>query len=89
MLREILGAELNLLSEEYVLVQAWKKTSAYIRAHNWYTDTLELDRTTVDLRRFIRRVAERLKQPHEWQNANIRVVPAPKTQKWRIASVGN
>lgn len=85
--QEILAPQLDLLSEEYVLVQAWKKTSAYIRGHNWYADTLDLDRTTVDLRRFLRKLAERLKNPTEWRNQPLRIVPAPKAQNWRVDSV--
>ena len=44
---------LDTLGEEYVLVQAWKKTAAHIRNHNWYSDTLELDRTSVNLPKFL------------------------------------
>ena len=40
---------LDLLRQEFVLVQAWKKTSNYIRYHNWYADTLDLDWTTINL----------------------------------------
>ena len=44
MVPEQLEPCLELLREEYVLVQAWKKTAAYIRYHNWFSDTLALDR---------------------------------------------
>ena len=42
---DVLEPRLDLLRQEYVLVQAWKKTASYIRYHNWFSDTLELDRT--------------------------------------------
>lgn len=29
------------LADETVLIQAWKKTSSYIRYHNWFSDTLD------------------------------------------------
>ena len=41
---DVLGPRPELLREEFVLVQAWKKTASYIRYHNWFSDTLELDR---------------------------------------------
>lgn len=53
MATERLKPQLALLSEEYVLVQAWKKTASYMRYHNWYADTLELDHATVNLPRFL------------------------------------
>jgi len=34
-----LEPQLELLTQEYVLVQAWKKAASYIRQHNWYADT--------------------------------------------------
>ena len=40
MIPEILEPNLSLMREEFVLIQAWKKTSNYIRSHNWYADTL-------------------------------------------------
>ena len=48
MAADLLEPRLDQLSEEYVLVQAWKKTAAFIRYHNWYSDTLELDRAAVN-----------------------------------------
>ena len=74
----------DLLCEEYVLVQAWKKTAAYIRYHNWFSDSLALDRTTVNIRQFLSRLRERLRSRQRWQNHALRIVPAPKKQHWRI-----
>ena len=53
-----LEPSLDLLRQEFVLVQAWKKTASYIRYHNWFSDTLRLDRTAINLPRF--REVERL-----------------------------
>jgi len=39
-IEERLQPNRDLLRKEYVLVQAWKKTAAYIRYHNWFSDTL-------------------------------------------------
>lgn len=53
MRQRLLGPRLDLLQKEYVLVQAWKKTASYIRYHNWFSDTLELDRAAINLPRFL------------------------------------
>ena len=81
----ILEPSLNFLRQEYVLVQAWKKTSEYIRYHNWYSDTLELDWVTVNLAEFIAGVASRLDSPEQWNSDKLRLVPAPKRQKWQVS----
>ena len=74
----------GLLLQEYVLVQAWKKTASYIRAHNWYADTLDLDRTAVNLPNFLAELSEQLQAPDQWQSDPLRIVPAPKSQRWRV-----
>lgn len=88
MIPDILLPHLDLLREEHVLVQAWKKTVAYIRYHNWYADTLALDRAAVNLPRFIAELAERLKAPEKWVSEPLRIVPAPKSQQWRVTGNG-
>ena len=82
---EVLEPSLELLRQEYVLIQAWKKTANYIRYHNWYADTLELDRTTVNLPEFIANISESLKAPEQWESDSLRIVPAPKRQLWRVS----
>jgi len=83
---DVLVPSVDLLSEEYVLVQAWKKTASYIRYHNWYSDTLELDRASINLPRFLEELAEQLKAPDLWSNDPLRIVPAPKSQRWRVTT---
>src|SRR4051812_36952921 len=80
---------LELLREEYVLVQAWKKTASHIRSHNWYADTLVLDRVAVNLPDFIQELAEQLHSPAQWTNDPLRLVPAPKSQTWRVDATTN
>ena len=84
MFPERLGPSLDLLREEYVLVQAWKKTASYIRYHNWFSDTLALDRAAVNLPAFIGELRERLRSSETWQTDPLRIVPAPKSQQWRV-----
>lgn len=86
MTTDVLGPHLELLREEFLLVQAWKKTASYIRYHNWFSDTLELDRVAVNLPRFLGELAERFAAADEWRNDPLRIVPAPKSQLWRVTS---
>ena len=84
MVPEQLEPCLELLREEYVLVQAWKKTASYIRYHNWFSDTLALDRAAVNLPAFLGKLRERLQSWESWENDSLRIVPAPKSQRWRV-----
>lgn len=84
MVPDQLGPNLELLREEFVLVQAWKKTASYARYHNWFSDTLALDRAAVDLPAFLGELRERLQSPELWQSDPLRIVPAPKDQRWRV-----
>jgi len=84
MIAEQLEPSLELLREEYVLAQAWKKTASYIRYHNWFSDTLALDRAAVNLPAFLGELRERLQSPESWQNEPLRIVPAPKSQRWGV-----
>ena len=43
---------MELLQEEYLLVEAWKKTAGHLRAHNWFADSLAIDLAAVELPRF-------------------------------------
>jgi hypothetical protein len=43
----------ELLSDELVLTQAWKKSHAYIRARNWYADTLALDVSALTIEKLV------------------------------------
>ena len=79
-----LEPNMDLLREEFVLVQAWKKKAAYIRYHNWFADTLEIDRDAANLPEFIGTICERLQEPNTWCNDPLRIVPAPKSQKWEV-----
>lgn len=81
---EQLEPSVKLLRMEYVLVQAWKKTASYIRYHNWFSDTLALDQAAVNLPTFLGEIGERLRSSESWQNDPLRIVPAPKSQRWRV-----
>lgn len=72
------------VTAEYVLVQAWKKTATYIRQHNWFAETLELDYTAANLPLFLSGLAEDMKKVDNWRSDPLRLVPAPKSQSWSI-----
>lgn len=84
MANDVLEPHLEQMTGEYVLVQAWKKTASFIRYHNWFSDTLELDRTAINLPHFLAELNEQLKAPDQWINDPLRIVPAPKSQRWRV-----
>lgn len=80
----ILKPSIDDLRLECVLMQAWKKTSAYLRSHSWYADTLGLDFQSLRIPHFIRDIQERLKEPNSWSSKPVEFVPAPKSQVWRF-----
>ena len=84
MVMEQLRPCVECLSQEYVLVQAWKKTASYIRYHNWFADTLALDRAAANLPAFIGGIREHIQSLQTWQSKPLRIVPAPKSQRWRV-----
>lgn len=77
----VLAPRGSLLSDVVVLAQAWKKAHTYIRRHNWYADTLELDCSAVDLDRRLQQWSEDLKDGGFRPNPSW-LVPAPKNGTW-------
>lgn len=64
-------------------MQAWKKASSYIRYHNWFSDTLLLDQTTINLPHFLKHLGQEL-SADGWRADPLRLVAAPKSQNWAI-----
>lgn len=83
-MKQVLFPNLDDLRAEYVLVQAWKKTATYLRQHSWYSDTLELDYQSLRLPDFIRELQTRLQKPESWVSTPLDMVPAPKSQPWKL-----
>ena len=84
-MKQILSPTIDNLRLECVLVQAWKKTAAYLRTHSWYADTLEIDYQSLRLPKFIAEIQERLEIPETWLPVPLELVPAPKSQRWKLS----
>jgi hypothetical protein len=76
-----LAPQAHYLCDVVVLAQAWKKSHSYIRRHNWYADTLELDCSAVDLDNKLAEWAEALSGGC-YESEPAWLVPAPKNAPW-------
>ena len=83
---QILPPRGDRLSNVVVLSQAWKKSQAFIRRHNWYADVLELDASAVNLERRLHDWADQL-EAGSFQTNRLRLVPAPKNARWEFQEV--
>ncbi|GAA6170196.1 RNA-directed DNA polymerase [Sessilibacter corallicola] len=71
------------LSDKVILAQAWKKTQTYIRSTNWYSNTFELDQSTLSLATNLEDWHKELKLM-EYELTELRLVPAPKSMQWEF-----
>lgn len=79
-----LAPKLELLHDVVVLSQAWKKAHTYIRRHNWYADTLELDCSALGLESQLDTWSSKL-QVGDYRTMPVRLVPAPKNGAWNFS----
>ena len=82
---EIIQPSADFLSDSAILVQSWKR-HAYIRSHNWYADSLELDVSALRLNSLVNEWSKLL-TADEIQNYSpgpMRLVPAPKSHPWTL-----
>lgn len=77
----VLAPHSEYLSDPVILAQAWKKSHAYMRKHNWYADTLELDCSAISIEALLDTWSSALKSG-EYRTAPMRLVPAPKNGIW-------
>jgi len=85
-MKQYLSPSIDDLRLECVLMQAWKKTTSYLRSHSWYADTLNIDYESLRLPNFIRDIQDRLEYPDNWNSKPLELVPAPKNQQWSYAN---
>jgi hypothetical protein len=83
-MKQFLNPSIDDLSLECVLMQAWKKTSSYIRYHNWYADTLMIDYQSLRINDFIKEIQRDIINYETWEPKQLKLVPAPKNQRWEI-----
>lgn len=76
-----LAPRLELLHDVVILSQGWKKAHSYIRRHNWYADTLELDCSALGLDALLDTWSSELKAG-DYRTMPVRLVPAPKNGAW-------
>ena len=87
-----LRPEFQFLSDKAVIVQAWKKAHEYIRRHNWYSDTLELDESCIQLEKLyedIKAIFSSPERARKYVPEEMRLVPAPKAAddgQWKIVN---
>lgn len=72
------------LSDIVVLSQAWKKSHAYVRRHNWYQNTLELDCSAIELEANLSKWSLSIKRG-SYRPSPLRLVPAPKSALWTFS----
>ncbi|MFS2037033.1 reverse transcriptase domain-containing protein [Polaromonas sp. CT11-55] len=75
----------RVLQDEVVLAQAWKKTHTFIRRHNWYADTLELDTSAVCLPSALAEWSTSISSG-KFKTEPAWLVPAPKNGMWTFNS---
>jgi hypothetical protein len=71
----------EVIQDEVVLAQAWKKTHTFIRRHNWYADVLELDASGICLPENLKKWSSEL-LVGEYETSAAWLVPAPKNGLW-------
>ncbi len=83
---ERLGPSLALLADEAVLAQAWKKTDAYIRRHNWYADILALEEVSLSLPKTLKKWQQQISSHDHSSASDLLLVQAPKNGAWHFPS---
>jgi hypothetical protein len=81
-----LKPEIDYLSDEVVIAQAWKKTHGYIRTFNWYADTLALDVSALTIEENAKKWAGQLKLDYTLNE--LELVPAAKSEAWVLDNAG-
>lgn len=79
-----LKPDIDLLSDEVVIAQAWKKTHSYMRSRNWYADTLALDISALGLESDAASWGKQLKGLKPIAPISLELVPAAKSEAWVI-----
>ncbi|CAI1841949.1 reverse transcriptase domain-containing protein [Serratia ficaria] len=71
----------DFLTDEVILLSAWKKSHQHIRGINSYVDCLDLDKSAIELDSRIKKIARKLKA-RKINLCNLELIPSPKSYAW-------
>lgn len=77
---------LDLLKDEAVMAQAWKKTDAYLRYRNSYSDILELETTALCLNEKLMVWTSQIASETTFTTEPVLYVPCPKNYEWKFTN---
>ena len=71
----------DFISDEVILLSAWKKSHQHIRGVNWYVDCLDLDKSALELDIRISSLSKALRT-NDLKLSPLKLIPAPKSHPW-------
>lgn len=71
------------ISDEVVLLSAWKKSHQHIRGVNWYVDCLDMDKSALELDIMISSLSSELRG-NNLKLSPLILIPAPKSHPWEF-----
>ncbi|ASM17944.1 TPA: reverse transcriptase domain-containing protein [Serratia marcescens] len=71
------------LTDEVILLSAWKKSHQHIRGINSYADYLDLDKSAIELDSRIQKIANKLKG-RRVNLSLLELIPSPKSHAWEF-----
>ncbi|MEM8130040.1 reverse transcriptase domain-containing protein [Morganella morganii subsp. sibonii] len=76
----------SFLTDEVILLNAWKKSHQHIRGVNWYVDYLDLDKSALELDIRVSELSKTLKSK-ELKLSPLKIIPAPKSHPWQFIRI--
>ncbi|WP_272575888.1 reverse transcriptase domain-containing protein [Providencia sp. PROV273] len=73
----------DFLSDEVILLNAWKKSQQHIRTISSYADYFDLDKSALELDTRIFNISQGLKKK-KLQLSHLKLIPAPKSYPWEF-----
>ncbi|MCD9502523.1 hypothetical protein GLP37_10095 [Photobacterium phosphoreum] len=73
------------LTDEVILLNAWKKSHQHIRGVNWYVDCFDLDCSALELDIRVSELSSTLKSKN-LSLSPLQLIPVPKSHQWRFKS---
>ncbi len=76
----------DFISDEVILLSAWKKSHQHIRGINWYVDCLDLDKSALELDIRMSSMSKAL-TANNLELSPLKLIPAPKSHPWAFVKV--